>query len=49
MTDFKNELSEQELNEVSGGDKATTTSAPKETVTFEYGGLNVRYAQQSAS
>jgi hypothetical protein len=33
----KDELSEQELNAVAGG---------KETVTFEYGGLQIQYAQQ---
>ncbi len=35
------ELSEEELSMVSGGDEA-----PKETVTFEYGGLQVHYSQQ---
>jgi hypothetical protein len=34
-------LSEQELDAVSGGDES-----PKETVTFEYGGLVVHYQQQ---
>jgi bacteriocin-like protein len=37
------QLSEQELSKVSGGDES-----PKETVTFEYGGLQVKYSQQSA-
>jgi len=36
-----NELSEAELSKVSGGDEA-----PKETVTFEYGGLHINYVQQ---
>ncbi|HLK22306.1 MAG TPA: bacteriocin [Bryobacteraceae bacterium] len=36
------ELSEEELASVSGGDES-----PKETVTFEYGALQVRYSQQS--
>jgi hypothetical protein len=35
------ELSEQELAMVSGGDES-----PKETVTFEYGALQVHYTQQ---
>jgi bacteriocin-like protein len=35
-----NELSEEELAKVAGG-------APKETVTFEYGGLQIQYAQQN--
>jgi len=35
-----NELSEEELAKVAGGD-------PKESVTFEYGALNVQYVQQS--
>lgn len=34
------ELSDRELDQVSGG-------SPKETVTFEYGALMVRYTQQS--
>jgi len=34
-------LNEKELDQVSGGDEA-----PKETVTFEYGGLHVQYIQQ---
>jgi hypothetical protein len=34
-------LSEAELDAVSGGDES-----PKETVTFEYGGLLVHYEQQ---
>ena len=38
----RDQLSEEELSKVSGGDEA-----PKETVTFEYGGLVVQYAQQS--
>jgi bacteriocin-like protein len=37
-----NELSEQELSKVSGGDES-----PKETVTFEYGGLAIQYVQQT--
>jgi len=36
-----NELSEAELSKVSGGDES-----PKETVTFEYGGIHVEYGQQ---
>jgi bacteriocin-like protein len=36
-----NELSEAELSKVSGGD------SPKETVTFEYGGLQIQYVQQN--
>ena len=40
----KDELSEQELNKVAGG----TDRAPKETVTFEYGALQVQYVQQKA-
>jgi bacteriocin-like protein len=36
-----NELSEKELSEVAGGD------SPKETVTFEYGGMIIQYGQQS--
>ena len=36
-----NELSEAELSKVSGGDES-----PKETVTFEYGGLKINYSQQ---
>ena len=35
------ELSEQELAMVSGGD------SPKETVTFEYGALQIKYTQQN--
>ena len=35
------ELSEEELSKLSGGDEA-----PKETVTFEYGGLHINYVQQ---
>ncbi len=34
-------LNEKELDQVSGGDES-----PKETVTFEYGGLHVQYIQQ---
>jgi len=34
-------LSEKELDQVSGGDES-----PKETVTFEYGGVKVQYSQQ---
>ena len=37
----KGELTDRELDEVSGGDEA-----PKETVTFEYGGLALQYVQQ---
>ena len=37
-----NELSEEELSKVSGGDEA-----PKETVTFEYGALGIKYVQQN--
>jgi bacteriocin-like protein len=36
-----NELSEEELAKVAGGEP------PKETVTFEYGGLPIRYTQQN--
>jgi bacteriocin-like protein len=36
------ELSEEELAGVSGGDEA-----PKETVTFEYGALQIKYVQQT--
>jgi bacteriocin-like protein len=36
-----NELSEEELAKVAGG------APPKETVTFEYGGLQVQYTQQN--
>lgn len=38
-------LSDQELDVVAGGDDKTKTTdeSPKETVTFEYGGLIVRY------
>ena len=35
------ELSEKELEQVSGG-----AEAPRETVTFEYGGLHIEYVQQ---
>lgn len=38
------ELSEDELAKASGGDEA-----PKETVTFEYGGLVIKYGQQSST
>jgi len=37
-----NELSEEELSKVSGGDES-----PKETVTFEYGALGIKYVQQN--
>lgn len=36
------ELSEQDLANTVGGD-----AAPKENVTFEYGGLQVRYTPQN--
>jgi hypothetical protein len=39
----KDELGEQELHKVAGG-----TEVPKETVTFEYGALQVRYVQQKS-
>lgn len=48
-----NELSAQELDKVTGGDgKAPTKPCPteprpKETVTFEYGGLQVNYSPQN--
>jgi bacteriocin-like protein len=38
------QLSEEELSKVSGGDES-----PKETVTFEYGGLAIQYVQQAPS
>ena len=45
------ELTDQDLDEVAGGGgKApsgiTHDESPKETVTFEYGGLSIQYAQQ---
>jgi hypothetical protein len=46
----KDELGEQDLEKVTGGTKPTPTvkwasddEAPKETTTFEYGGLVIRY------
>jgi len=48
------ELSAQELDGVTGGDGKTQTKSPKvealkETITFEYGGLQVHYSQQEAN
>ena len=45
------ELTDQDLDKVAGGGgKApsviTHDESPKETVTFEYGGLSIHYAQQ---
>ena len=45
------ELTDQELDQVAGGvGKAVTWAhndeSPKETVTFEYGGLVINYSQQ---
>jgi bacteriocin-like protein len=37
---LKDELQDDELNQVTGG---------RETITFEYGGLNIRYVPQRAS
>lgn len=37
------ELAAEELSQIVGGE------SPKETVTFEYGGLHVQYSQQSPS
>ena len=43
----KDELSEQDLNKVTGGTgKTAADEAPKETITFEYGGLHVTYGTQ---
>jgi hypothetical protein len=39
----KDQLGDQDLEKVTGG----TDPAPKETVTFEYGALQVRYVQQN--
>jgi len=41
------QLGDQELDKVTGGtDPAPKGAAPKESVTFEYGALQVRYVQQ---
>lgn len=49
----ENELSVQDLDKVTGGDgkaptRTTKGESPKETITFEYGGLQVFYSQQQA-
>lgn len=41
----ENELTGEELDQVSGGRKAG--EQPKEAISFEYGGLVVKYVQQS--
>jgi hypothetical protein len=44
------ELSDQELDKVTGADKAVATKptqdAPKESVTFTYGTVKIDYSQQ---
>jgi hypothetical protein len=42
------ELSDIELNAVSGGapKSAAPVAAPKETITFAYGGMAIQYGQQ---
>jgi hypothetical protein len=54
MTNGMHELTPDQMDQVTGGaGKAasgttkTTNEAPKETTTFEYGGLVVGYLQQS--
>jgi hypothetical protein len=44
------ELSAQQLDEISaaGATIAHYNDAPKETITFEYGGLIIRYSQHAA-
>ncbi len=39
LVDLGVELNDQELAQVSGAE------GPKETITFEYGGLSIRYSQ----
>lgn len=50
-----NALDDNDLEKATGGDKVTLqhekvtggTTAPTETITFEYGGLMIRYGQQN--
>jgi hypothetical protein len=46
-------LDDKDLQMVTGGDKKVTWAhddeSPKETVTFEYGGLAIQYSQQKPS
>jgi len=39
-------LTGQELDAVTGGGGKAASQSPKESVTFEYGGLEVQYAPQ---
>jgi hypothetical protein len=40
------ELGAEDLGKVAGGSPASKSESAKETVTFEYGALQVRYGQQ---
>ena len=39
-------LGDQDLDKVTGGGKVAPKEFPKETVSFEYGGINIQYTNQ---